>query len=464
MNNYRDSLEIDLKDLFSFLVRHMRFFVIVMVIGCTLGSGYGFMKENLSNDSGNKKEDSVKPLLTSKEIYEVNSSVNTYTTYFNRYNEVLKYKNESPLMEIDGYNAPKSTCTYVLSGYGPLNSANSEAGSITNINNTSEKSVVDNIINLYTVEVNKEETVDKVKKAMGSELDDRYIRELYSIEKDGCSLMTVTAYGRTLDESKDNLSQLMQAIEEKSGDVAKSVKHDIAIATTSSNYEKSTYIITSKDSITAQLKEINNSMMSVTGNLNGNQKSYFTELLNKSDIEYGIEIEKEEKQGFEIKSVLKYGIFGCVAAAFALVIIYSAMYVLSPTVKTEDDLKYAFQIPVIGTVQNFDADNLNMLSSGICATARTTPSSNVFIVSSYMDENVEAIKIKIIDKVKEKNVKLEKGLSMLTDPETLDKAIASDGIVLLETIRKSRYEDIEKELELCKNYNIKVLGAVLNSL
>ncbi|RKM60894.1 hypothetical protein D6856_07545 [Butyrivibrio sp. XB500-5] len=462
MNNYRDSLEIDLKDLLSFLVRHMRFFVIVMVIGCTLGSAYGFMKENLSNDSGNKKEDSVKPLLTSKEIYEVNSSVNTYTTYFNRYNEVLKYKNESPLMEIDGYNAPKSTCTYVLSCYGPVNLNNPESSSITNINNSSEKTIVDNIINLYSVEINKDDTVDKVKKAMGSDLDDRYVRELYFVEKNGFSLMTVTAYGRTLDESKNNLQQLMQAIEEKSGTVAKSVKHEITVATTTSNYEKSSYIISNKDSINNQLKDLNNSMMSVAANLSGNQKTYFTELLDELDIEYGIE--KAEKHDFEIKTVLKYGIFGCAAAAFVLALIYSALYVLSPTLKTEDDLKYAFQIPVIGTVKDFDADNMNIISSGICATVRTKPSSNIYIVSSYMDDNVEAIKLKIIDKVKEKNVQLKKGISMITDFETLDNAIASDGIVLLETIRKSRYENIEKELELCKNYNIKILGAVINSL
>ena len=69
-----------------------------------------------------------------------------------------------------------------------------------------------------------------------------------------------------------------------------------------------------------------------------------------------------------------------------------------------------------------------------------------------------------MDKVQEKNVQIEKGLSLISDSETLDKVIASDGVVLVETIRKSRYEDIEKEIELCKNYNIKILGTVINAI
>ena len=51
--------------------------------------------------------------------------------------------------------------------------------------------------------------------------------------------------------------------------------------------------------------------------------------------------------------------------------------------------------------------------------------------------------------------------SMLTDPSVIDEIVSSDGVILFEKIGKSLYEDIAREIELCNNYGVPILGTVV---
>ena len=50
---------------------------------------------------------------------------------------------------------------------------------------------------------------------------------------------------------------------------------------------------------------------------------------------------------------------------------------------------------------------------------------------------------------------------MLTNPDVIDEIVTSDGVVLFERIGKSLYDDIAREIELCNNYGVLVIGAVI---
>ncbi|SFU33963.1 hypothetical protein [Butyrivibrio sp. INlla21] len=456
MNNYRNIIEIDLKDLFFHLIKHYRIMIAAIVIGCILGSVFGIVKATAPEDV---KEESSKPLLTDKEIYEVNSAVVNYKSLFSRYNEVLDYKNNSPLIKIDGYNTHISTCTYLISGYDNLNSITVESNSITNINNSIEKNIADNIISLYSSELKKTDSIALIREAIGKEIDDKYISELYSITKSGYSIMNVTTYGRTKEDSDNLLQSLMQIIEQKENIIKESIPHEIVKSSLYTSCEKSSYIISCQDSVTNQLKDLNNSMISVTSNLTGDQKNYFKEQLEESDIDYGIE--PPEENHIEIKTILKYGIMGCMAAVFIAVVILSLKYIMSQTIKVEDDIKYAFNIPVLGSIRNNHFDK-NLIASSINAVVNVHSAKNICIVSSYSDETVENNKAKISDALKDKGIQTITCHSIMDDSDSLDKAISSDAIILMETIQKSKYEDIAKTIELCKNYHLLLLGSILN--
>ena len=53
------------------------------------------------------------------------------------------------------------------------------------------------------------------------------------------------------------------------------------------------------------------------------------------------------------------------------------------------------------------------------------------------------------------------GKSVVYDPESLERMVSADGVVLVEMVDASPYADIQKELELCKMYKIPVIGSVV---
>ena len=50
---------------------------------------------------------------------------------------------------------------------------------------------------------------------------------------------------------------------------------------------------------------------------------------------------------------------------------------------------------------------------------------------------------------------------ILDDSKVLEEIVNSDGVMLFEKIGKSKYEDIAKEIERCKNFGVKILGAIV---
>ena len=50
---------------------------------------------------------------------------------------------------------------------------------------------------------------------------------------------------------------------------------------------------------------------------------------------------------------------------------------------------------------------------------------------------------------------------MIYDPNSLQCMVGADGVVLFERMDHSPYAEIEKELEICKRYNVPVIGCVV---
>lgn len=67
--------------------------------------------------------------------------------------------------------------------------------------------------------------------------------------------------------------------------------------------------------------------------------------------------------------------------------------------------------------------------------------------------------MKTADKEKLLTIRFEE--LAIYSPKALETMLNSEGIVLVERIGKSKFVDINKELEYCKRYDIPVLGCVI---
>ncbi len=163
----------------------------------------------------------------------------------------------------------------------------------------------------------------------------------------------------------------------------------------------------------------------------------------------------------DAKSFIKYAAVGTFAGLFIVAVILALKYILTPVLKTEDDLRVAFRLPIIGSISSSSDTSTALIYSGIAACAQRAKAKKIYLVSSSDDEVITSNRNKMSGMFEGKEISVIAGGSMLTDPSVIDEIVTSDGVILFEKIGKSLYEDIAREIELCNNYGVQVVGAVV---
>lgn len=193
---------------------------------------------------------------------------------------------------------------------------------------------------------------------------------------------------------------------------------------------------------------------SVYNSLNANEKEAYDELIGRKN--------KEETQGGRGRAkTVMLPFAGCIFGAFIVIAILVVRYLLSPMLKTEDDLRSAFRLPVLGSIVKKNDDGLAVICSSIMALASTGRAKNILLCSSLSQGSTPDYISRIKDFLKEKAVSAEAALNIISDPASIDKISGYDGLVFFESIGESTYENIAKEVELSGNLGINILGTVV---
>ena len=200
--------------------------------------------------------------------------------------------------------------------------------------------------------------------------------------------------------------------------------------------------------------------------LSANAKSYYNDLMER---DMGVVAddsssrhENEAVQGRNIKQSLRNAPIGALLGLLIVVVIYALMYILTPTIKTADDIRLVFRLPVIGTVLE-TAQSTSLISAAILGAAKKEQTERVFAISSIEDRvSYKNLSEKIIRSLENiTNISVFTGNNIFTDITAAESIKSSDAVVLIEQIGVTRYEDVAREVELCYNYGIKLLGVVI---
>ena len=169
------------------------------------------------------------------------------------------------------------------------------------------------------------------------------------------------------------------------------------------------------------------------------------------------QVQSENESNFTVRNSLVGFIFG----SFIMMFILAVKYLLSPMLKTEDDLRTAFKLPILGSVDKQNDEGLAVICSSIMALANTGRAKDILLCTSLSQgctpDYISRIKVFL----KEKEVSADSALNIISDPASIDKISRYDGIVFFESIGESVYENIAKEIELSENLGLKILGAVV---
>lgn len=169
----------------------------------------------------------------------------------------------------------------------------------------------------------------------------------------------------------------------------------------------------------------------------------------------GTEIEEvEEVVGG--KSIIKYGLIGIVVAVFLWAMFWGARYLLDGRIYTKEEVERYYNLPVIGYLEGdrkkslynklqkctFDAeDYLKYILGELDKTD--------VIVTGYNGKNINSEQIYCFKECLGKN------------KVALKKAKEVGSVVIGIQLNKSTYEDVEREIEMCKINKIEILGLIV---
>ncbi|WP_155834463.1 hypothetical protein [Butyrivibrio sp. FC2001] len=511
--DYRDNIEIDLIDLAKELLAKWKIVLLSAVIGAVLMGGYGYMKSGHEVDvqtgeavteNESSKLASLRGALSESDAAVVESMADQYLTYAKEYAYQLEYVDNSILMNLDAYKVQKLTSYYAINNCDYELKQDSENDDSNQINLVGADSTIskqlysnglvvsdaNNVAAIFRKELLNKDVLAKAAEVTENEYSEEQMAELITVEIDANSILAVSVRGFDEDISR----QIMDIVTENIDSVAEKAKtafeFDMSYINSYYSIEKDTGLIGIKQSAVTYLHTLKSNMVYMNNSivLTADQKNYYaalTEMINKVYLDKAVRGDIDADNVAEINSIddlvsfddgeevetrivrsfnKKYIALGAFAGMFVAMLAYAALYVLLGKLHTESDMRDAFGVPVIGTLPVGDKDKLNnkldLVASELSISASKAEAKKACLVGTSSDAESKEIKRLIQDKIAG-GITTTVSNNIFTDPKDLHMLSESDVAILVEKANESKLEDIARELELCKNCGVRVLGAVV---
>ena len=490
-----EEVQIDIVNLLHYILKKWRMIVIAMLVLGVAANLYYVKKssgtvnmetQEVEEVSIETQIENAKENLSEEEIQQVDR---TYTMY--SYNEAFYKKNEtyldsSLLMQLNPEEIPTVLLSY-------------------QVNQGVSDAEIRNIMTMYKNTLLDEATCMDILGVIGKEYKNTSVQEMIfitdNVNNNSVMLQNVNSgilniWIYALEEKQcEKIAEVVKNRMQSYTEQLQQVFGMYSIQNISEEYylSRDSAISTQKMNIVSAMNSAYSYLNNVTNGFTEDQITYF-KLLTKplddsmeqedNDTDSQITVDNTAKTSY---LSAKYILVGLIAGAFLVVLWYACVYIISQTVKDTDDLKVVTGLPIFGTVlSNGELDKRNkvdrwidslfsrgkkkeddaVLLERVCheieLQAKKNEAENVLVTGSASVDSVKKMIDKVQQKLSETGLKAEKSDSIISDSiEALDQLQKADGVVFVEQLMKSSREDIRKEIELCKRYQVQMLGNVV---
>lgn len=489
--------EICTRDLIKSILLKWRWMIIWMIICVILLNGYNFIgtykkaeaaKNIAANEVSEKEPDPItisklEEKLSERERSEVKAAVMNYQNIYNSYMNASEYNENSIRMNLDPNAVPSIILTYYVNSNYEVTYPVIEKNDPTM-----------DIITSYSKLLRENDMYNAIRDELGWEIDSAYLAEIVTPASEGNSLLNITILGESQEFCEQLAGYVKKKIELFTPEV-QDVYGEFDIVLTNEMYGEQVYtsLLTEQQTRLTGINNLRIYLNNIGTNLNEEQKEYFYALLDGIVVqdEKDIEGDNVETSAMVIPNVevinIKISLLGCVLGILIVCIYGFAAYLVSPVLHTSEEIRINYEISVLGEfeiqeskqtlfrkvdefiISFFDKhvpnlteeDQYEIICLNIYGALKNAGMKRIFIGGSYNDERIEHVKLNLQNMLKKNIEDVQIGKSMLSDIDSLRKFTNADAVILLETKEKSRFSDIEKEMELCKTTNVAVVGMIV---
>lgn len=470
MKNYNDAREINLVDMLWSICLKWRSIILWGIIIALIAGGLGYYNATkvIDIETIELKEDEEQDIeyyLAYKSLYETQEDYNDY----------------APLMTLDANDFYSNVLIYYVDNHYAVEYPVVD-----------EKDNIASLIQAYKGSIKTEAMADDIASTLDMDvksisyateyidLDNVYGDTVIHKSIDENNSFVITIYGDTK-ESCQQISDLVIATiaNGQPAMVEQFGEHDITLV--SQDLQK----VADIDLATYQKKNIDN--------LTSYKVSLETkaEGLSRAAADYVnavVKAEEEEEEESNLGTIVKYAIIGFILGMFLAFFIIALKYIISNRLRITDGFEKMFDVKLLGCLPNQSQgkkkifrfidnifikkinknkriiateDSLSMIVSQIGLLAKKDNITDIFATGTTISELGEELAKELSKSLKEKDIDLSVGQSILSDASSLEKATNASGILLFEKANKAHYGDISRQLDTCERLNLKVVGAVV---
>lgn len=453
----KTEIYISVKDLIKECIRKIWIIIVAMVVFGILLAGFRYVKDkkNIANTTvaeSTEKVD-VEKIVDDLESDDYNQ-VMTYVDLTNYRDQNRVYTADAKLMRINPYKVDTVLLQYYVNAEDENTRKDMAAAYLSYI---SGGSLAADVVENNDLEDSSSDIQELI------QCDATGLTTGTSFYTENTNTINMYVYGVDEQDAKDIASYVKESMDAYSQKLSAVAPHTLTLFEEQYSVTCATKLVSLKNDRFGNLITYNDRTTSYEGLLSDKQKESAQKIVSaqkeNDELEDSDETGKTAKKDETPKASIskKYLVVGAFLGLVLAVVIIVLRYMFDPTIKTSKDLQMFYGTNFIGDVAQ--ADGALLAASKIINMCNNRQIKKVLIAGKMATENEAAIK-EVVDAVEKNGIVADIIGDILTDADAVQTLEAKSNVVLVEAVRKSKYEDFNQEKALCESLDAQLLGYI----
>lgn len=453
----KTEIYISVKDLIKECIRKIWIIIVAMVVFGILLAGFRYAKDkkNIANTTvaeSTEKVD-VEKIVDDLERDDYNQ-VMTYVDLTNYRDQNRLYTADAKLMKINPYKVDTVLLQYYVNAEDENTRKDMAAAYLSYI---SGGSLAADVVENNDLEDSSSDIQELI------QCDATGLTTGTAFYTENTNTINMYVYGVDELDAKDIASYVKESMDAYSQKLSAVAPHTLTLFEEQYSVTCATKLVSLKNDRFGNLMTYNDRTTSYEGLLSDKQKESAQKIVSaqkeNDELEDSNETGKTAKKDEAPKASIskKYLVVGAFLGLVLAVVIIVLRYMFDPTIKTSKDLQMFYETNFIGDVAQ--ADGALLAASKIINMCSNRQIKKVLIAGKMATENEAAIK-EVVDAVEKKGIVADIIGDILTDADAVQTLEAKSNVVLVEAVRKSKYEDFNQEKALCESLDAQLLGYI----
>jgi len=482
-------IDIEIKDIIWELVRRWRIIVALAVICGVALTAYQYRIDMNKTDvvTVKKTQEELEASMGTQDLDEVTAAV----ALRRQADERSAYMEASELMKINPYEENVVFLQYYVSADSETLSLDANDAYIAYVNQGALATAIAESGSYELEQVYLAELISVVKEEAGAYINAKSASDRMALTVESGAeerVFTVKVIGSSKEAAEALAADVKTSLQAYSSVVAANIgAHQLKLMTENSAVIADQSLAELQNWNATSIKTISNNLDSMKNEMTGDQITLYT---------YRTTVVEEVTNTTAVAATtekvvtisLKHAVIGVVVGIILGCAVIAVLYLFAAALRNGEEVKNLYGIKILGYVddsafrkkklfgfvdslivklENMGKKKLTfeqevqMICANILLNCEKNEATEVFLASSAGEKIPEAVVKAIVDKCAQRNISVITGSDIAYDAETLEKLVKVGRVVFDEKERVSLYDEMYREIVLCKEHDVDVIGMVV---